>query len=132
MLQDSLRAWFPRLKDVRFTHTWGGPLGWSRDFIPTVAYDPARGVALAHGYTGNGVATTNLAARTLTDLILGEKSDLLDLPHANHRTRQWEPEPFRFLGVRYMQHAFVNLDRTAERTGQAPSGKSLAERMTAH
>jgi glycine/D-amino acid oxidase-like deaminating enzyme len=132
MLQDNLRAWFPRLKDVRFTHTWGGPLGWSRDFIPTVAYDPARGVALAHGYTGNGVATTNLAARTLTDLILGEKSDLLDLPHANHRTRQWEPEPFRFLGVRYMQHAFMNLDRTAERTGQAPSGKSLAERLTAH
>jgi hypothetical protein len=50
----------------------------------------------------------------------------------NHRTRKWEPEPFRWLGVRYMQRAFMRLDRIAEETGIPPSGKSLAERMTAH
>ena len=37
MLQKTVREWFPRLKDVRFTHTWGGPLGWPRDFMPTVS-----------------------------------------------------------------------------------------------
>jgi glycine/D-amino acid oxidase-like deaminating enzyme len=132
MLQDNLRAWFPRLKDVHFSHTWGGPLGWSRDFLPTVAYDPATNIARAHGYTGNGVATTNLAGRTLADLITGIESPLLDLPHVNHRPRKWEPEPFRFMGVRYMQHAFMRLDRKAEETGIAPTGTSLAERLTAH
>lgn len=132
MLQDGVRAWFPRLADVRFTHTWGGPLGWSRDFMPTVAHDPAQGLAQAHGYTGNGVATTNLAGRTLADLILGRDTEITRLPHVNKRTRQWEPEPFRFLGVRLMQREFMRLDRRAEETGVAPSGKSLAERLTAH
>lgn len=132
MLQDNLRAWFPRLKDIRFTHTWGGPLGWSRDFMPTVGFDPTQGLAQAHGYTGNGVATTNLAGRTLADLILGRQSELVTLPHVNKPTRKWEPEPFRFIGVRFMQREFMRLDREAERTGIAPSGKSLAERLTAH
>jgi glycine/D-amino acid oxidase-like deaminating enzyme len=132
MLQDNLRAWFPMLKDVRFTHTWGGPLGWSRDFMPTVSFDPAQCLAMAHGYTGNGVATTNLAGRTLADMITGRQTELLTLPMANHRTRKWEPEPFRWLGVRYMQRAFMQLDQKAEQSGIPPSGKSLAERLTAH
>lgn len=132
MLQDNVRSWFPMLKDVRFTHTWGGPLGWSRDFLPTVTFDAANGIGMAHGYTGNGVSTTNLAGRTLADMITGHQSDLLVLPHANHKTRLWEPEPLRYLGVRYMQRAFMRMDRKAEQTGVAPSGTSLAERMTAH
>ena len=132
MLQDNVRAWFPRLKDVRFTHTWGGPLGWSRDFMPTVSFDRSQGIGMAHGYTGNGVATTNLAGRSLADMIMGRQSELLGLPHANHKTRQWEPEPFRWIGVRFMQREFMRIDRTAEETGIAPTGKSLAERLTAH
>jgi glycine/D-amino acid oxidase-like deaminating enzyme len=132
MLQENLRAWFPRLKDVRFSHTWGGPLGWSRDFMPTVSFDAAQGIGMAHGYTGNGVATTNLAGRTLAAMITGQESDLLTLPHANHKTRRWEPEPFRFIGVRFMQREFMRIDRKAEATGVAPTGKTLAERLTAH
>jgi glycine/D-amino acid oxidase-like deaminating enzyme len=132
MLQENLRAWFPRLKDVRFSHTWGGPLGWSRDFMPTVSFDAAQGIGMAHGYTGNGVATTNLAGRTLAAMITGQESDLLALPHANHKTRRWEPEPFRFIGVRFMQREFMRIDRKAEATGVAPTGKTLAERLTAH
>ena len=65
MLRDNVRRWFPRLKDVRFTHAWGGPLGFPRDFMPTMQYDPRAGVASARGYTGNGVSTTNLAGRVL-------------------------------------------------------------------
>ena len=132
MLQENLRAWFPRLTGIRFTHTWGGPLGWSRDYIPTIGYDRVTGIALAHGYTGNGVATTNLAGRTLADLITGRHTPITELPHVNHRTRKWEPEPLRYLGVRYMQHAFMKLDDEAERTGVAPAGTSLAEKLTAH
>ena len=50
----------------------------------------------------------------------------------NHRSRNWEPEPLRFLGVRYVQRGFMKLDEKAEATGVAPSGKSLAERLTRH
>ncbi len=132
MLQHHVRTWFPCLKDVRFTHTWGGPLGWPRDFMPTIGYDPRLNLATSRGYTGNGVATANLGGRILADLITGVDSEVTQLPWVNHHSRNWEPEPFRFLGVRYVQRAFLKLDEQAERTGQPPSGKSLAERLTRH
>ena len=46
--------WFPMLRDVQFTHAWGGPLGMPRDWMPTTSYDAAAGVARAGGYTGQG------------------------------------------------------------------------------
>ena len=38
------------------------------------------GLGWAGGYVGHGVATTNLAGRTLRDLVLGEPTDLTALP----------------------------------------------------
>ncbi len=118
--------------NVRFTHTWGGPLGWPRDFMPTMAYDPALGLASARGYTGNGVATANLSGRVLADLITGADSEITKLPCVNHHSRNWEPEPFRYLGVRYVQRAYWQIDQKSERTGDPPNGKTLAERLTKH
>ena len=54
-----------------FPFHWGGPLAAPRDWHPHVAYDRASGIASAGGYVGDGVATANLAGRTLADLILG-------------------------------------------------------------
>jgi glycine/D-amino acid oxidase-like deaminating enzyme len=132
MLESNVRAWFPMLADVKFTHAWGGPLGWSRDWMPTMSFDRRENVALAGGYTGTGVATANLAGRVLTDLITGHDSDLTRLPMTSHRPRSWEPEPLRFLGVRFVQRGFAKLDEKAERSGVPPDGKSLAERLTRH
>jgi glycine/D-amino acid oxidase-like deaminating enzyme len=132
MLQDNVRTWFPTLKDVKFTHSWGGPLGWPRDYVPTIGYDAKDGLATAYGYTGVGVATANLSGRILADLITRTDSDVTKLPFVNLRGKDWEPEPLRFLGVRYVQESFVRLDRKAEATGIPPTGKSLAERLTKH
>ncbi len=132
MLQADVRAWFPMLKDVRFTHTWGGPLGWPRDYVPTVSYEPRDGLAAAYGYTGTGVGPSNLLGRILADLITRTDSEISRLPFVNRRGRDWEPEPFRFLGVRYAQRGFEKLDSKAEATGVAPNGKSLVERLTRH
>lgn len=131
-LRRHARAWFPALRGVRFTHAWGGPLGMPRDWHPTIAHDPATGVGTARGYIGHGVSTTNLAGRVLADLVLGRRSELTELPLVNHRSRDWEPEPFRWLGVRYAQRAMEGLDARSERTGEPPSGRSLAERIAAH
>ncbi len=132
MLQDNVRTWFPVLKDVRFTHSWGGPLGWPRDYVPSIAYDPAEGVATARGYTSVGVATSNLAGRILTDLITRTDSEVARLPIVGLKSKSWEPEPLRFLGVRYVQRAMKTLDEKADRTGKTPSGKSWAERLISH
>jgi glycine/D-amino acid oxidase-like deaminating enzyme len=132
MLRDFVRAWFPVLRDVRFSHAWGGPLGMPRDWHPTISFDPRTGVASARGYVGHGVATANLAGRTLADLISGVRSPLTELPLVNHRSPDWEVEPFRWLGIRYTQGALARLDRRSEATGRPPTGRSLAERIARH
>ena len=132
MLRGMVRSWFPALADVRFTHAWGGPLGMPRDWHPTIAYDPGTGVATARGYIGHGVSTANLAGRTLAELIRGEATERTTLPLVDHRSRSWEPEPFRWIGIRYAQWALGRIDAQAERTRRAPSGPSLARWMARH
>jgi hypothetical protein len=100
--------------------------------MPTMMFDPALGVASARGYVGNGVATTNLAGRVLADLICGVKSDITTLPSVNHGSPNWELEPFRYMGVHFIQSEYWRIDQKSERTGIAPSGKTLAERLTRH
>ncbi len=132
MLQDMVRAWFPVLRDIRFTHAWGGPLGMPRDWMPAITHDRATGVASARGYIGHGVAATNIAGRALADLITGRTSAMTDLPLVGHRSRNWEPEPLRWLGVRYSQHAFAGIDARADRTGRPSSRPSLARWLARH
>ena len=69
----SLVDLFPVLRGVRVTHAWGGPLGVPRDWCASVGLDPSTGLAWAGGYVGDGVATANLAGRTLRDLVLGQE-----------------------------------------------------------
>jgi glycine/D-amino acid oxidase-like deaminating enzyme len=132
MLRRMTIEWFPMLRDVQFTHAWGGPLGMPRDWMPTTSYDAAIGVARAGGYTGQGVAAANLFGRILRDLILGDVTQLTQLPTVNHRSPRWEPEPFRWLGIRYAQEGFARLDRDSERTGKAPTGRTMVERIGRH
>jgi glycine/D-amino acid oxidase-like deaminating enzyme len=132
MLRNMTIDWFPALKDVQFTHSWGGPLGMPRDWMPTMSYDPRTGVASARGYTGQGVATANLSGRVLADLITGTQSAITTLPQVNHQSRSWEPEPLRWLGVRFVQQGFAEVDAKGERTGKPPTGRSLAERLGRH
>jgi glycine/D-amino acid oxidase-like deaminating enzyme len=98
-LRRTLVDLFPILAPIRFTHSWGGPLAIARDWCASVGYDRNNGMAWAGGYVGDGVSTTNLAGRTLADLIAGEPSDLTTLPWVDHHSRRWEPEPLRWLGI---------------------------------
>lgn len=98
-LRRTLVELFPALDGAAFTHAWGGPLGITRDWMASVGYDVRTGMGWAGGYVGDGVTTTNLAGRTLADLVTGQDSDLTTLPWVNHRSRRWEPEPLRWLGV---------------------------------
>ncbi|MDP2350314.1 MAG: FAD-dependent oxidoreductase [Chloroflexota bacterium] len=131
-LKGFVREWFPVLRDVRFTHEWGGPLGMPRDWHPTMSFDEASGIATSRGYIGHGVSTANLGGRVLTDLITGTSGLLTELPLVAHRSRNWEIEPFRWLGVRYSQWAIGRLDEQAARTGVPPTGRSLVERISSH
>ncbi len=131
-LRRQLVAWFPQLEQVGFSHAWGGPIALPRDWLPSFRHDPATGIAAAYGYTGQGVTTTNLAGRVLADLIVTGDTPYRDLPMVGHRPRRWEPEPLRWLAARYLQIALRRLDAKAARSGRAPTGRRLSERLVRH
>jgi glycine/D-amino acid oxidase-like deaminating enzyme len=118
MLQDTLRDLLPGVGDPTFTHAWGGPLGIARDWAASVGLDRATGLAWAGGYVGDGVGTTNLAGRTLADLILRRDTDLVTLPWVGHRSPAWEPEPLRWLGINAGLWAMTAADAEEARTGR--------------
>jgi glycine/D-amino acid oxidase-like deaminating enzyme len=118
LLRQTLTELFPALAGARFTHAWGGPLGIPRDWHSSVGFDRASGLAWAGGYVGDGVSTTNLAGRTLADLITGADSDLTRLPWVGHRSPRWEPEPLRWLGVNGGLWTMKLADRTEARWGR--------------
>ncbi|MGA9375034.1 MAG: FAD-dependent oxidoreductase, partial [Mycobacterium sp.] len=69
------------------------------------------GLGWAGGYGGHGVTATNLAGRTLADLVLARNTPITELPWVGHQSRNWEPEPLRWLGVRALYIAYTLADR---------------------
>ena len=129
MLRETLVELFPALVDARITHRWGGPVGVPRDWHSSVGYERESGIAWAGGYVGDGVSTTNLAGRTLADLIVGRDSELVRLPWVGHRSPRWEPEPLRWLGINMGLWATKAADRTELRNGQPSWIAARMERL---
>lgn len=117
-IRRALVSFFPALAGVRATHAWGGPIGVPRDWYSSVGLDRGRGYGWAGGYVGDGVATANLAGRTLADLVLGRDTGLVRLPWVGHRSPRWEPEPLRFAGVTITRLAAAGADPVERRTGR--------------
>ncbi|MBO3748645.1 FAD-dependent oxidoreductase [Streptosporangiaceae bacterium NEAU-GS5] len=129
-----LTAFFPAAASSRVAHAWSGVLGVPRDWCATVGLDPATGLGWAGGYTGHGVATTNLAGRTLCDLVLGRRSELVDLPWVGRKVRRWEPEPLRWLGVHAMYRLYRMADARETRAASPATSPlaRLADLITGH
>jgi len=119
-----LAALFPILEGKPFTHAWGGAMGVSRSLMPAVCFDAATGVGWAGGYFGDGVGATNLAGRTLADLVLGRNTERSRALWVNPEREQslvrrlWEPEPWRWLGI-YSRYLWMGWTDWAEARGSA-------------
>ena len=106
-----------------------------RDWWASCGIDRATGVAWAGGYVGDGVGTTNLAGRTLTELITGQvqsAGDLTTLPWVNHRSPNWEPEPLRWLGTNIGLRVMTSADDLEARTGRPSRRAAFFARKMGH
>jgi glycine/D-amino acid oxidase-like deaminating enzyme len=137
LLTDTLRDLFPALDGIEITHHWGGALAAPRDWTSFVRFDRRSGFGTAGGYVGDGLATTHLAGRTLAALITASDADedreLVRLPWVGHRSKAWEPEPLRWLGVNGVRLAAARAD-TVERRSDRPSRAwgAVVDRLTGH
>jgi glycine/D-amino acid oxidase-like deaminating enzyme len=131
-LRNALETLFPAVAGVPITHRWGGPLGVPRDWHASVRYDTATGMGSAGGYVGDGLSTTNLAGRTLADLITGTPSDLATLPWVGHVSPEWEPEPLRFIGANLGMLAMEAADVEERATSRASLAARVMGPLTGH
>jgi len=121
LVWESLLKFFPTLRGSRYTHAWGGAMGVSRTLRPAVCFNREKRLAWAGGYFGNGVGASNLAGRTLADLILERDTDRVHTPWVNpdHERdldkKRWEIEPVRWLGINARARLMQLADR-AERS----------------
>ena len=120
---------FPAVAGAKVTHTWGGPLGVARDWMASVGLDNKTGIGWAGGYVGDGVGTTNLAGRTLADLITNQETPITKLPWVNHKSRNWEVEPLRWVGANAGLHFMTTADNSEERTGKPSKIAGVVSKM---
>jgi glycine/D-amino acid oxidase-like deaminating enzyme len=118
---------FPQLVDVEITHRWGGVLGVPRDWRASVGLDRSTGIAWAGGYVGEGVAASNLAGRTIADLVLQPDSVLVALPWVQHRSRRWEPEPLRWAAINGTRRLAGWIDEQESERGHTPRLASVLD-----
>jgi glycine/D-amino acid oxidase-like deaminating enzyme len=128
-LRTLLRELFPAIGDVEVTHHWGGAIAAPRDWYTSAGLDRSSGMAWAGAYVGDGVSTTNLAGRTLRDLIMGQQTELTCLPWVDHRSKQWEPEPLRWIGVNAALAAMGSADDVELKTGRPSKRATYVKRM---
>jgi glycine/D-amino acid oxidase-like deaminating enzyme len=128
-LRRTLTELFPVLGDIPVTHAWGGPIGIARDWCASAGLDRSTGLGWAGGYVGDGVSTTNLAGRTLADLITGSDTEISRLPWVGHRSPNWEAEPLRWLAMNAGLQVMSWADKQEARTGRPSRAASLMGRF---
>jgi glycine/D-amino acid oxidase-like deaminating enzyme len=105
---------FPAAAGAKITHHWGGAIAVPRDWCMSVHYDPSTGLGWAGGYSGGGMNNSHLCGRAMSDLVLGRRTELTELPWIGHSTRRWEFEPLRLIACR----SIVAISRSADRVEQ--------------
>ncbi|MBP6685834.1 MAG: FAD-dependent oxidoreductase [Leucobacter sp.] len=93
-LRESLQRLFPVTREVELARAWSGALAASRGGSASVGFDLATGIAWGGGYAGSGIAASNLAGRTITDLVLERETDLVTLPWVQRRMPGSRRSPF--------------------------------------
>jgi hypothetical protein len=105
-------------------------LGVSRDWGMSVRAERDTGRAWAGGYAGHGVASANLAGRTLRDLILARDTELTALPWVGRRAPGWEPEPVRWVAINGLYTLYRRADRAEHRSGRPSRVARALDRLS--
>lgn len=129
-LEATIAALWPALAGVPIEHRWSGSLAVPRDWCASCGVDAETGIAWIGGYAGHGVAASYVLARSLAPLLRGEADPLGPLPWTQHRPRQWEPEPLRWLASQAIVRILGSSDRR-EAEGKSARRARLVHRFTA-
>jgi glycine/D-amino acid oxidase-like deaminating enzyme len=109
---------FPQLRDLRFTHAWGGAIDTCSRF--SVFFGKALGgrVAYALGYTGLGVAASRFGGRTALDLLDGRETEATQTRFVRTKPLPFPPEPLRSAAIQLTRNRMAAADRNEGQRGR--------------
>jgi glycine/D-amino acid oxidase-like deaminating enzyme len=103
-LTEDLFATFPQLEGLKIDHAWGGTMGFTWDFMPSVGVmGEHKNIYYGVAYNGEGVAFGQTAGRIISELMAGESTELTDLFVVNRKLPYHGPESTRLLAVRFYE-----------------------------
>ena len=123
-LADGVEQWFrwtyPQLADIKIETSWTGPIDRSKTGLPHFGrFEDCPDVLYGIGYSGNGVGPCALGGRILASLALEKKDEWSSCGLVRPLTRDFPPEPIRYVGGLVVQKAVAAKDR-AEDEGRSP------------
>lgn len=121
---------FPTLADTGIAKSWRGPIDRSMSGLPRFwKLDGRDNVHYAAGFSGNGIGPCHLAGRILSALTLEKRDEWAACPLVRPATRDFPPEPFRFLGSKMIRRALLAKDRADDEGRDPPLAAKLAMRF---
>ena len=115
LLAEQFYETFPQLRDVRFSHRWGGVIDTSTRFCAFFGLAHRGRVAYALGFTGLGVGASRFAADVMLDLLDGERTERTRLRMVRRRPLPFPPEPLAYVGIQLTRWSLARADRTGRR-----------------
>lgn len=110
-LEETFRWTFPQLSEVGIAKGWAGPVCGTINCFASVGFlGHSERIAYALGYAGHGVGPSHLVSKITRDLLLGTKSDLLDLPMVTKAPIPLPPGPLRNLMLDTSQRVLQRSD----------------------
>ncbi len=119
-LKEDISEIFPVLKNITYTHQWGGPVSVPLDMAPAIGYAGDKRVVYSLGCVGHGVSMTHLNGRTLADMVLEKKTDLTEVFFVNRTTIPFPPQPLKQLALRSILGYMHMEDRIYDEHPDAP------------
>jgi glycine/D-amino acid oxidase-like deaminating enzyme len=119
-----MHALLPATSDLAVEWRWGGPVERTQHGLPWVgSLGEHANVHYGVGYSGNGVAPSNLIGRTLASVALGLRDEYGLSPLVSEPPTYLPPEPFRSIGARAVRSA-VERCEVVEDEGRTPDPMS--------
>jgi len=118
-LKAGVEEWFrwtyPKLADVKIEASWTGPIDRSKTGLPHFHHLPGSpDIVYGIGYSGNGVGPTAMGGRILASLVLEKKDQWSNCGLVRPLTRDFPPEPIRYVGGKIVQKAVAAKDRAED------------------
>ena len=111
-MREALRAVYPTLADRPFAGTWSGPIDRSKNGLPMFgAFPRCPDILFGYGYSGAGIVLSRMGSRILASLAMGTDDEWSNAGLVSAPKRSFPPEPFRYIGSRFVRSAIARKDR---------------------